>query len=240
MRRFGNYSVRDIVVLLAIGGLIVWFYGGRGGFGSPDRFLLFIVALVLAVTFHEFAHAFVALRLGDVTAKMLGRVSLNPIRHLDLFGSLAFLFIGFGWGKPVPINPYNMRGVSPLVGAAISALAGPASNVLFAFLVTLPFRLMDFPSGTLDPYTLRFVDTLITVNIALAAFNFLPIPPLDGFSLARLVLPRQASAWLEMYGMFVLIALVFLPQFLGQQWNLLSLMVGPLREIISEIVFFGM
>ena len=240
MRRFGNYSVRDIVVLLAIGGLIVWFYGGRGGFGSPDRFLLFIVALVLAVTFHEFAHAFVALRLGDATAKMLGRVSLNPIRHLDLFGSLAFLFIGFGWGKPVPINPYNMRGVSPLVGAAISALAGPASNVLFAFLVTLPFRFMAFPSGTLDPYTLRFVDTLITVNIALAAFNFLPIPPLDGFSLARLVLPRQVSAWLEMYGMFVLIALVFLPQFLGQQWNLLSLMVGPLREIISEIVFFGM
>jgi Zn-dependent protease len=240
MRRFGNYSVRDIVVLLAIGGLIVWFYGGRGGFGSPDRFLLFIVALVLAVTFHEFAHAFVALRLGDATAKMLGRVSLNPIRHLDLFGSLAFLFIGFGWGKPVPINPYNMRGVSPVVGAAISAIAGPVSNVLFAFLVTVPFRLMDFPSGTLDPYTLRFVDTLITVNIALAAFNFLPIPPLDGFSLARLVLPRQVSVWLEMYGMFVLIALVFLPQFLGQQWNVLSLMVDPLREIISEIVFFGM
>jgi Zn-dependent protease len=240
MRRFGNYSVRDIVVLLAIGGLIVWFYGGRGGFGSPDRFLLFIVALVLAVTFHEFAHAFVALRLGDVTAKMLGRVSLNPIRHLDLFGSLAFLFIGFGWGKPVPINPYNMRGVSPVVGAAISAIAGPVSNVLFAFLVTVPFRLMDFPSGTLDPYTLRFVDTLITVNIALAAFNFLPIPPLDGFSLARLVLPRQVSVWLEMYGMFVLIALVFLPQFLGQRWNVLSLMVDPLREIISEIVFFGM
>jgi Zn-dependent protease len=240
MRRFGNYSIRDIVVLLAIGGLIVWFYGGRGGFGSPDRFLLFIVALVLAVTFHEFAHAFVALRLGDATAKMLGRVSLNPIRHLDLFGSLAFLFIGFGWGKPVPINPYNMRGVSPLVGAAISAIAGPVSNVLFAFLVTLPFRFMDVPTGTLDPYTLRFIDILITVNIALAAFNFLPIPPLDGFSLARLVLPREVSAWLETYGMFVLIALVFLPQFLGQQWNLLSLMVDPLREFISEIVFFGM
>jgi Zn-dependent protease len=240
MRRFGNYSVRDIVVLLAIGGLFVWFYGGRGGFGSPDRFLLFIVALVLAVTFHEFAHAFVALRLGDATAKMLGRVSLNPIRHLDLFGSLAFLFIGFGWGKPVPINPYNMRGVSPLVGAAISAIAGPVSNVLFAFLVTIPFRMFAMQSGTLDPYTLRFIDTLITVNISLAAFNFLPIPPLDGFSLARLVLPRQVSAWLELYGMFVLIALVFLPQFLGQQWNILSLLTDPLREIIGEIVFFGM
>src|SRR5688500_15220779 len=173
MRRFGNYSLRDILVLLAIGGLIVWYYGGQS-FGSPDRFLIFIVALVVAVTFHEFPHAFVALRLGDATAKMPGRVSLNPIRRLDLFGSLAFLFVGFGWGKPVPINPYNMRGVSPMVGAAISALAGPASNVLLAFLVTVPFRLNLLPAGALDPYTLRFIDSLIQVNILLAAFNFLP------------------------------------------------------------------
>ena len=98
-----------------------------GGASAEARcgFGLSIVALVAAVTFHEFAHAFVALRLGDATAKLLGRVSLNPIRHLDLFGSLAFLFFGFGWGKPVPINPYNMRGVSPLVGAAISAHCRP-------------------------------------------------------------------------------------------------------------------
>jgi Zn-dependent protease len=239
MRRFGQYSVRDILVLLAIGGLIVWYYGGQS-FGSPDRFLIFIVALVVAVTFHEFAHAFVALRLGDATAKMLGRVSLNPIRHLDLFGSLAFLFVGFGWGKPVPINPYNMRGVSPMVGAAISALAGPASNVLLAFLVTVPFRLNLLPAGALDPYTLRFIDSLIQVNILLAAFNFLPIPPLDGFSLARLVLPREISGWLEQYGMFILIALVFLPQFFGRQFDFLSILTGPLRELIRDLVFIGM
>ena len=239
MRRFGQYSLRDIVVLLAIGGLIVWFYGGQS-FGSPDRFLIFIAALIAAVTFHEFAHAFVALQLGDATAKLLGRVSLNPIRHLDLFGSLAFLFVGFGWGKPVPINPYNMRGVSPMVGAAISALAGPASNVLLAFLVTLPFRVGNLPPGWFDPYTLRFVETLIAVNISLAAFNFLPIPPLDGFSLARLVLPRHISGWVEQYGMFVLIALVFLPQFFGRQFDVLSLLTNPLREIIREIVFIGM
>ena len=239
MRRFGNYSVRDIVVLLAIGGLIVWFYGGQS-FGSPDRFLIFIAALVVAVTFHEFAHAFVALQLGDATAKLLGRVSLNPIRHLDLFGSLAFLFVGFGWGKPVPINPYNMRGVSPMVGAAISALAGPASNVLLAFLVTIPFRLNVLPPGSLDPYTLRFIDSLIGVNILLAAFNFLPIPPLDGFSLARLVLPRHISAWLEQYGMFILIALVFLPQFFGRQFDFLSMLTRPLRALIESLVYAGM
>lgn len=239
MRRFGQYSLRDIVVLLAIGGLVVWYYGGQS-FGSPDQFLIFIVALVVAVTFHEFAHAFVALQLGDATAKLLGRVSLNPIRHLDLFGSLAFLFVGFGWGKPVPINPYNMRGVSPMVGAAISALAGPASNVLLAFLVTIPFRLNVLPSGGLDPYILRFVDSLISVNILLAAFNFLPIPPLDGFSLARLVLPRHVSAWLEQYGMFILIALVFLPQFFGRQFDFLSTFTRPLRALIESLVFIGM
>ena len=238
-----RYTPRDIIVLVAIGGLVIWYFG-RTSFGSPDRFVLYLVALVLAITFHEFAHAFVALRLGDATAKMLGRVSLNPIRHLDLFGSLAFLFVGFGWGKPVPINPYNMRGVSPLVGAAISALAGPASNVLFAFLITVPFRLDLIPQGAIDPYTLRFINTLLDVNILLAAFNFLPIPPLDGFSLARLVLPYHISAWLEQYGMFILIGLVFLPQIasmLGMPgMDPLSQIMRPLRATIEALVTAGM
>lgn len=237
--RFGQYSLRDILVLLAIGGLLIWFYGGRS-FGSPEDFLLFIVALVIAVTFHEFAHAFVALRLGDATAKMLGRVSLNPIRHLDLFGSLAFLFVGFGWGKPVPINPYNMRGVSPIIGSTIATIAGPTSNVLLAFLVTIPFRLDVFPAGWLDPSTVRFIETLISVNVLLAAFNFLPIPPLDGFSLARLVLPREISAFLEQYGMFVLLALVFLPQFIGRQYDVLSVVMRPLQDLLYSIVLIGM
>jgi Zn-dependent protease len=244
MRRFGNYSLRDIVVLLAIGGLFIWSFLPRGASG-PEAFLEFairIAALVVAVAFHEFAHAFVALQLGDATAKMLGRVSLNPIRHLDLFGSLAFLFIGFGWGKPVPINPYNMRGVSPMVGAAISALAGPASNVLLAFIATLPMRFGIV--GTLDPLTAFFIQSLIAVNIALAAFNFLPIPPLDGFSLARLVLPRHISAMLEQYGMFILIALVFLPQIVGMMGyrgaDPLSTVLRPLLMLIRDIVFFGM
>ena len=238
-----RYTPRDIVVLVLIGALVVWYFG-RTSFGSPDRFLIFIVAGVVAVTFHEFAHAFVALRLGDATAKMLGRVSLNPIRHLDLFGSLAFLFFQFGWGKPVPINPYNMRGVSPMVGAAIAALAGPASNVLLAFLVTIPFRFEVIPPGWIDSYTLGFLQTLIGVNILLAAFNFLPIPPLDGFSLARLVLPRHVSAWLEQYGMFILLALVFLPQFaalMGYRGvDPLRQIMRPLQSLIEAIVTIGM
>lgn len=231
-----RYTTRDVIVLVLLAGLFIWYFGRSSG-RTPEQFLIFIGALILAVTFHEFMHAFVALQLGDATAQRLGRVSLNPIRHLDLFGSLAFLFFQFGWGKPVPINPYNMR-TNPAIGAAISALAGPASNVLFAFLVTVPLRAGLAPSpGTFEAV---FVQELFLVNVLLAAFNFLPIPPLDGFSLARLVLPYNVSAWLEQYGMFVLIALVFLPGLIPGIPNIIGLMVGPVQAAILEIVTVGL
>jgi Zn-dependent protease len=233
-----RYTPRDIVVLGLVAALLVWSFA-RSSQRTPEEFAFFLLALVLAVTFHECAHATVALVLGDTTAKLLGRVSLNPIRHLDLFGSLAFLFIGFGWGKPVPINPYNMKSVPPLVGAAISAIAGPASNVLFGFLAVMTFRLLAGTVGA-DPYVAEFFRELVMINIALAAFNFLPIPPLDGFSLVRLVLPRNVSAWLEQYGMFVLLALIFLPQFLGRQFDLLSMMMRPLQAFIQSLVLSGL
>ena len=231
-----RYTTRDILVLGLIAVLFIWYFGRTSG-RTPEQFLLFIGALVLAVTFHEFAHAFVALQLGDATAQRMGRVSLNPIRHLDLFGSLSFLFVGFGWGKPVPINPYNMR-MSPAVGAAISALAGPASNVLFAFLVTVLLRMgLSLTPGS---YEAAFVRELFGVNVALAAFNFLPIPPLDGFSLARLVLPYNVSAWLEQYGLFVLLALVFLPGLIPGMPDVIGLLVSPIRAAILELVTVGL
>jgi Zn-dependent protease len=233
-----RYTPRDIVVLGLVAALLVWSFA-RSSQRTPEEFAFFLLALVLAVTFHECAHATVALVLGDTTAKLLGRVSLNPIRHLDLFGSLAFLFIGFGWGKPVPINPYNMKSVPPLVGAAISAIAGPASNVLFGFLAVMTFRLLADTVGA-DPYLVEFFRELVMINIALAVFNFLPIPPLDGFSLVRLVLPRYVSAMLEQYGMLILLALVFLPQFLGRQFDILPIVMRPIQNIVQAIVFSGM
>src|SRR5215212_9659861 len=231
-----RYTPRDIVVLGLIAALFFWSFA-RSSSRSIEEFAFFLVALVLAVTFHECAHATVALSLGDSTAKLLGRVSLNPIRHLDLFGSMAFLFFHFGWGKPTPINPYNMKVVSPLVGAAISALAGPASNVLLAFLAFNFLRFMVTGLGLADPYLVSFLRELIVINVGLAAFNFLPIPPLDGFSLVRLVLPREVSAVLEQYGMLILIALIFLPQFLGRQFDVLGMLIGPIRAVVQSIVF---
>jgi Zn-dependent protease len=239
----GRYSLRDKLILAAIVALFVWYYLLRGQTFGPELFTTFEsylflgVALILAVTFHEFSHATVALLLGDRTAQMLGRVTLNPIRHLDLYGTLAFVFFHFGWGKPTPINPYNMKGVPPLVGAAITAIAGPISNVVFAILATIPFRLDLLARGS---HELLFFQQLLTVNILLAAFNFLPIPPLDGFSLVRLVLPRNISAFLEQYGFMILIALIFVPQFLGRQFDFLSMFIRPIQAAIQSIVFAGL
>src|SRR3954469_22816664 len=173
----GRYSLRDKLVLGAIAALFVWYYLLQGQSFGPQmlttlqQYVLLGVALIAAVTFHECSHATVALLLGDRTAQMLGRISLNPIRHLDLYGALAFVFFHFGWGKPVPINPYNMKSVPPLVGAAITALAGPTSNVLFAILATIPFRL-DLVGGRGSIETV-FLQQLLMVNITLAAFNFI-------------------------------------------------------------------
>src|SRR3954447_23924761 len=157
-----RYTPRDIVVLVGIAALFAWSFA-RSSARTPEEFVFFLVALVLAVTFHECAHATVALSLGDSTAKLLGRVSLNPIRHLDLMGSMAFLFIGFGWGKPVPINPYNMRTVSPLIGAAISAIAGPLSNVVLGFIAAVALRFIVSTVGA-DQYLIDFFRELIMIN----------------------------------------------------------------------------
>lgn len=144
----------------------------------------YLVALVLALTIHEFTHAWIADQLGDPTARFQGRISLNPIVHLDPLGALmillmAFRGIGFGWGKPVPVNPNNLRS-GPIVGGAMVSAAGPLSNILFAGLVAIPLRFLITPAmsaGIAD-----FLWVLFQVNIFLAIFNLLPIPPLDGFS----------------------------------------------------------
>jgi Zn-dependent protease len=239
----GRYSLRDKLILAGIAALFVWYYLLRGQTFGPElyatleSYLFLGIALILAVTFHEFSHATVALLLGDRTALMLGRVSLNPLRHLDIYGTLAFVFFHFGWGKPTPINPYNMKSVPPLVGAAITAIAGPASNVLLAIIATIPIRLGVLGGGAIEA---SLIEQLLRANILLAAFNFLPIPPLDGFSLARLVLPRNVSAVLEQYGFFILIALIFVPQFLGRQFDFLSMFIRPIQAGIQSIVFAGL
>ncbi len=192
-----------------------------------------IIALVVGITVHEFAHAWTASELGDPTSRNQGRLTLNPLSHLDPVGSLMILFAGFGWGKPVPVNPYMLR-TDPTVGMALVSLAGPASNVLTALLFAIPLRLGILPSGfgsrMLPSFTSLF-GTIIFINIALAVFNLIPLAPLDGYKVALAVLPREFANRLrqiETYGPIILILLVFLPNLAGVD-VLGKIMFPPIR-----------
>ena len=182
-------------------------------FGDPlaflQRLVLQIPALLLAVTIHELAHGVVADRLGDPTARRLGRLTLNPLPHIDPLGAVAFVLAGFGWAKPVPVNPTNLR--HPARDMTWVAAAGPLSNFVVAFLGLLALRLsapfLDSPFWG-DPLVgmLKYV---YLFNLGLGIFNLIPLPPLDGGHFLPYIFPR--AAWLhqlEQYGPIILILLV--------------------------------
>ncbi|BCX02638.1 MAG: putative zinc metalloprotease YwhC [Candidatus Roseilinea sp.] len=175
---------------------------------------LIVLVLLLGIAFpiHELAHALTARQLGDDTSERLGRITLNPLAHLDPFGTLLFALTGFGWAKPVPVNTYRLQG-NPRTSFAIVALAGPVSNLLLAALFALLFRLtLSFTSrdSLLGDVLLFAFSVAVQLNIFLALFNLIPIPPLDGSRLLTALLPDQGQVWmdqLERYGFIILIAL---------------------------------
>lgn len=174
--------------------------------------LLRVLPALLCITFHELCHGFVAYKLGDPTAKEAGRLTLNPLRHIDPVGLLMMIIVRFGWAKPVPVNMYNFR--NPKRGMAVTALAGPLSNLLLAC-VMLFIEGIIYPfcrTGTAGVYVLRMVDTTAYLSLALAVFNLIPVPPLDGSKVLLAVLPDEAYRKLmryERYGMIVLLLLAF-------------------------------
>ena len=203
---------------------------------DPAAFLLLIaivgLSLLIAITVHEFSHAMMANRLGDPTAKRLGRLSLNPVKHLDPLGTLMLFLAGFGWGKPVPINPNYFR-MNPRRGMAISALAGPLSNFALAALlgilvragvVAWPWTTQNFASWEPSSIAAVVIGYVILLNLILGVFNLIPIPPLDGFNIAVGILPRQQAAAMlriERYGPMILLVVVFLGYFTGFLWDFL-------------------
>jgi Zn-dependent protease len=206
----------------------------------PAAFFLLVAivgfSLLIAITVHEFSHAMMANRLGDPTAKRLGRLTLNPIKHLDPLGTLMLFLVGFGWGKPVPINPNYFR-MNPRRGMAVSALAGPLSNFALAALLGVLVRVgvVDWHSPWSWPFypfaswdaswvAADIIGYVILLNLILGVFNLIPIPPLDGFNIAVGVLPRrqaEAVARLQQYGPLLLLLLVFLGYFTGFLWDFL-------------------
>lgn len=212
-------------------------------FGDPaaffQRLILQIPALLLAVTVHELAHALVADRLGDPTARLQGRITLNPLPHIDPLGAIAFVIAGFGWAKPVPVNAYNLR--HPRRDMAWVAAAGPLSNFAVAFVglvaLVLARRYLDAPFlATPIVGVLQFV---YLFNLGLAIFNLIPLPPLDGGHFLPYFLPRaswSALHQLEQYGPFILLLLVMTggTRFIvGPVFNFLhGLYVGAVRLLL--------
>ena len=200
------------------------------------------VSLAVCISVHEFSHAFVASELGDNTARALGRVTLNPVKHLDPVGSVLIFLAGFGWGKPVPVDVRFLRG-DPRLGMALVSAAGPASNVvaavLFAMLVRLGLADALIPGVAIFGRDLASVvdftlQMLVRFNLILAIFNLLPIAPLDGFKVALGLLPRDLAipfSRTEPYGIGVLLAVVALGFFMNP---------SPLQLIIGRPVEFAM
>ena len=177
---------------------------------SPAQIIGIAVALVVGITFHEFSHAFIADQLGDHRPRALGRVSLNPVAHIDPIGAIVFLVAGFGWGKPVPVNVYALR--PGRVGMAIVAAGGPIANAIVAIVAAVVFRALEI--GGIGGFGLQVVYFIVLYNLLLGIFNLLPIPPLDGYNVLLAFVPPRTAFTIQRYapyGVIVLLLLVFLP-----------------------------
>ena len=185
---------------------------------DPAAFVMLAVLLLYSVILHELAHGFVAYRMGDATAKWLGRLTLNPLKHLDPIGSLMLLIVGFGWAKPVPVNLENIPAPQRRKGLILVSAAGVTANIIIAFLALLLWRLMAPAPGSLIHNILY---TLAYINILLAAFNLIPIPPLDGSKILMGFTPESFNRVLyqiEPFGFFIVLGL---------------LLVGALNPVIN-------
>jgi Zn-dependent protease len=207
--------------------------------------LIFILAFLVTITIHEAAHAYVANRLGDPTARLLKRLTLNPLAHIDIYGTVIVPFflilVGspfvFGWAKPVPIDPYNLA--NPKKDSALISFAGPLANIALATVLAILLRFVLIPVPAYN-FMVGITEILIRFNVVLAVFNLVPIHPLDGGKVLVGLLPerqsRELDNFLNRFGMFILIFLIF-PIFGGT--SLIISIISPIIELILKLLLPG-
>ena len=220
---------------------------------DPQAFFVLVGAAVSALlvgfTFHEFSHALAATSLGDPTPRYHGRLSLNPLVHLDPAGTALLFLAGFGWGKPVPVNPSLMRG-DPKTNMAITAAAGPLSNLVVAGVAGMaikldlvpwrsPFNVPNLASWSAEDYLGLYLSSIVIFGVILAVFNLIPLFPLDGFSVAVGILPRELSRSLEelrAWGPGLLFLLIALPFVTNGRFGLLFQILGPAVNGLTRVL----
>jgi Zn-dependent protease len=235
---FGNYGVNQKVINALLIILVIWSLAEMSA-GEWIYLLLTLPAVIIAITFHEFAHAKAADKLGDTTPRSQGRLTLNPLAHLDWFGFFLMMFAHIGWGKPVQINPNNFNSnKSRSYCEAMVALAGPLMNFLIAIIACIVYALItvfasnSFVNGTIGYFILLFLDLLITVNIGLGVFNLIPLPPLDGEKIFSHIMPYKVQEWLDRN--YQTLYVIFLILWI---FGILSIIVSPVINVISNGLF---
>lgn len=233
-----SYDKRILYIILGIS--VVY---GMMSMGKLEivTLLLTLPGVIVAITFHEFAHAFAAYKLGDDTPKMQGRLNLNPLSHIDPIGFVLLIFAHIGWGKPVEINPRNFdRKHSMSAGEAIVSVAGPAMNFVLAIVFTLLYFVIGkfFPSFVISQigfYVMIMIQSAAIVNVGLGVFNLIPLPPLDGSKIFRNFMSYKVKTWLDTYQQYFYIAFLIL-WITGLAGKLISPIIGWITTGLFNLI----
>lgn len=239
MRVAGYNNDRKEADLVMFNRIERWF--GNGAFGLVEL-LITAFCVFLSLSIHEFSHGYAAYKMGDSTAKNMGRLNISPVSHIDPIGALCLFLFGFGWAKPVPVNPRNFAQKKYKIGMVLTSIAGPLSNLLLAFVSYFLFRLIlnfDMSENLFAVLSIMF-STLTIMNISLAIFNLFPVPPLDGSKILNAVLPARLYFKImeyEQYGFIILIILINMP-FFGRFMSFVVYGLLDFYDMILDLIPF--